>query len=44
MIESNPALFWGSMFAAFVLLVTIACVGGVMLGLWLWECSQEEEE
>ena len=44
MLESNPALFWGSMFLAFVLLVIVACVGGVVLGLWLWERSQEEEE
>jgi len=36
-LESSPALFWGSMFLAFVLLVTIACIGGVALGLWLWK-------
>jgi len=43
-LESNPALFWGSMFLAFVLFVTIACIGGVALGLWLWEHSQGEGE
>jgi len=32
------------MFLAFVLFVAVACVGGVMLGLWLWERSLSDTD